>query len=524
MADRALTCTILGNFLCEPLREYIRTIAEKLHLRLEISFGSFDQPVQSLLEAADNPDTAPDFFVLYWETARPVLKSQDASDPRGYATHLAEAVVAACAATGARAIVVLCPPVDDKDCISLYDRCREYLLHRLSDEPSVDVTAGAHILELFPAAWAAARNKDPTTNNIVPFAALGYSVLATVAMRRLRTFLVQPKKVLLCDCDETLWQGACSEGSVVVTPAHAELQHWLVKQVGGGRLLCLLSKNDLADVLRVFEQNDGMILSKSHIVCWKINWKAKHENAIEVSGELGLGLNSFVFFDDSPVECAAMRSFAPSILTIQVGSGGTRLVEPILNAWDLDVGKVTVVDKQRPVYYADELRRKQAATQYPSLAAFIRDLNVDVKFSPASGHDFVRVAQLLMRTNQFNLNGRLFDGESLFRTKQSRCEVIHVSDTFGDYGVTGVIVYTVSESRLIVHSLALSCRVLGRGVEERIKEHLFSQAETASCGSILFEYVATSRNTVITKFLNDLGAIQSSFEGGLIVSRPLRLR
>ena len=120
--------------------------------------------------------------------------------------------------------------------------------------------------------------------------------------------------MIVLDCDNTLWKGVCGEDGplgIEVTAPYRALQEFMIGQMNAGMLLCLCSKNNEKDVLDVFDQRTDMLLKREHLVSWRINWNSKSENIKSLAKELNLGLDSFIFIDDNPVDCADVKINCP---------------------------------------------------------------------------------------------------------------------------------------------------------------------------------------------------------------------
>ncbi len=160
----------------------------------------------------------------------------------------------------------------------------------------------------------------------IPYTRDYFVALATFLARRIAVFLKSPYKVIAIDCDNTLWKGICGEdgaAGVELTPARVRFHDTLIRLHDQGMLLCLCSKNNPADVAAVFEHRQDMRLREEHLIASRVNWEAKSANLRSLAEELQLSLDSFILIDDSPVECAEVRSGCPSVLTLQLPSGGT---------------------------------------------------------------------------------------------------------------------------------------------------------------------------------------------------------
>ncbi len=164
---------------------------------------------------------------------------------------------------------------------------------------------------------------DPQGDELghIPYSLPFFSLLGTSLTRKIYSLQHSPYKVIALDCDNTLWKGVCGEDGpkgIQISESYKFLQQFIVDQIQSGMLICLCSKNNEEDVLEVFDQRDDMILKKNHLVSWKTNWDYKSVNLKSLAAELNLGLDSFIFIDDNPVECAEVKANCPEVLTLQL--------------------------------------------------------------------------------------------------------------------------------------------------------------------------------------------------------------
>src|SRR5262249_10608652 len=142
----------------------------------------------------------------------------------------------------------------------------------------------------------------------------------TMIARRVNVFVGNQYKVIALDCDGTLWNGVLGEDGVEgieISGARESLQEFMVKQHEAGRLICLCSKNNLEDVMEVFNRRSEMRLKPDHITAMRINWNPKSESLKSLSEELNLGLESFIFVDDSEIECAEVEARCGEVLILR---------------------------------------------------------------------------------------------------------------------------------------------------------------------------------------------------------------
>jgi FkbH-like protein len=333
----------------------------------------------------------------------------------------------------------------------------------------------------------------------MPFTEVHYASLGLAIARKVHALLVPAHKVLVLDCDETLWRGIVGEDGVEgisIPKSLACLQQFAVKIQSQGTLLCLVSKNTERDVLAVFAKRTEMILKLEHLVAHRINWEPKARNIVSLAKSLNLGLESFVFIDDSPVECALMRAELPQVVTLQLPPDDE--IESFLaHLWTFDKVAVTAEDTRRTSMYRENAARQELEQATTNISEFIESLGVVTEIAPPEESEWTRAAQLTQRTNQFNfttvrhseleLRARPGDGSTVLRVK--------VRDRFGDYGLVGLVIIVDDVSRVLrVDTLLLSCRVLGRGVEHAILRHLGELASQRGLQFIDLQYVPTRSN------------------------------
>ena len=179
-----------------------------------------------------------------------------------------------------------------------------------------------------------------------------------------------------------------------------DLQRFAVDAQAGGALVCLASKNTEQDVLDVFEKRPEMVLKTEHIVAHRINWQPKSDNIASLAGQLNLGLDSFVFIDDNPVECAQVRAALPQVVTLQPPESA--IAQFLSRTWAFDKISVTAEDTRRTEMYRENTARQSLEASTTDIGDFIASLGLVVDIASPSEDEWPRVAQLTQRTNQFN--------------------------------------------------------------------------------------------------------------------------
>lgn len=385
----------------------------------------------------------------------------------------------------------------------------ERLHQQLAQRPALQWVSAQEIQRLYPVANPC----DSVTHRAahVPYRPEYYAALAAVACRRIHSTNRLPYKVIALDCDQTLWDGVCAEvgpRNVQIGPERQYLHQKMRELRDAGLLLCLCSKNRPDDVWAVFDEHPDMILQRADILADRINWQSKSENLRSLARELNLGLDSFIFIDDNPIECAEVRAACPEVLTLHLPA--EQVSKFLDHTWAFDCQTINDEDRQRARRYAEEMQRQQLRQSVLTLDDFLENLNLEVSITPLSDSDLERVAQMTQRTNQLNLTTiRRTSTElaQLCRQDNYLGDVVRVSDKFGDYGLVGTILYKIESSQLQVDSFLLSCRALGRRVERHMLQHLVQVAQQRQCAMIQIPFQRTEKNEPAENLLCSLGLL-----------------
>ncbi|HEX6101214.1 MAG TPA: SDR family NAD(P)-dependent oxidoreductase [Thermoanaerobaculia bacterium] len=410
-------------------------------------------------------------------------------------------------------LVVFCPAsepfVTDAQWQQYFSTQEERLLRACGEIPGVTAIRSADFHRLYGVSDFHDRKRAALAR--IPYTPSYYHFLGTLIARCYVALTQQPYKVIVVDCDNTLWSGLCGEDTIseiAITEDHRRLQQFLKDQVEKGFLLCLCSKNEEENVWRVFDSHSGMVLDRADVVAHRINWLPKSENLSDLAGSLGLGLDAFVFLDDDPVECEEVRMAHPEVLAVcisKVGSGTTDVLEHL---WVFDRLVVTAEDRNRAQYYRSEQDRARHREQSSSFETFLQSLRLTIDYRPISAANIGRVSQLIQRTNQFNTSSKRYT-DSEISVLAARNEVtswvIDVRDRFGDYGTAGLLLFRIEAAVLTVDTFLLSCRVLGRGVEDAVMAALRTYSEAQGVSRIRFLFRRTAKNRPVELFLEQLG-------------------
>lgn len=387
-------------------------------------------------------------------------------------------------------------------------RATEHLCSLLAGTANVHVQAGEHSM----ARYRVQAVTDAVAERVahVPYNTTALAVLATAIVRWYAALTRAPVKLIAVDGDHTLWAGAVAEegsSGVRIDPGHVALQNALLEQNQNGRLLCLLSKNDDADVRDLFASNAAMRLPWSSWAATRVDWSPKPSNLREVCAQLGLGLDSVLFLDDNPVECAAMRAACPQVTSIQVPTDDAAMQDFVDHLWLFDQTATTAEDLNRARMYQDQAARFALRKSAPSLKEFLDGLELDVEIAPARPDDLERLAQLCQRTNQFNTSLVRYQAHELrdfARGAGGFHYAVRARDRFGDYGIVGQLLGQVCGDALELNLVTLSCRALGRGIEHRMLAAAGTFALDAGATQVVVRFQRGDRNGPAERFLQGI--------------------
>jgi FkbH-like protein len=320
-----------------------------------------------------------------------------------------------------------------------------------------------------------------------------------------RHLVGRTKKVLVLDLDGTMWGGVLAEdgpaaievGGCYRGEAFRAFQRVLKQLQSQGVLLAVVSKNDLAPVRTVLRDHPEMILREDDFVRVIANWRPKHDNLADLAGELNLGVDSFVFADDSAFECGLIRHALPGVAVVRLDDEPARHIERLLRDGWFDVLEVTAEDHARVTRYREELARKDFLATFDSLVDYLRELEVSVRLTVTAREEVPRVAQLTLRTNQFNLTTQRLqpaDVSSLIGDPAALVLSIHASDRFGDNGLVGAI-FTRREGDIVtIDNFVLSCRVFSRNIEQACLVAVLRHAGDTGACAVLGSYRMSPKN------------------------------
>ena len=251
-----------------------------------------------------------------------------------------------------------------------------------------------------------------------------------------------------------------------------------------------------------------MILKEDDIAVFVANWNDKASNLERIARQLELGLDSFVLLDDNPAERALIRQALPQVAVPEVGDDASTYVKAVLAAGYFESIGLTAEDLVRASQYRENAQRAELLESSRDLDAFLRSLEMDVSLVPFNATGRKRIAQLINKTNQFNVTTRRYTEAQVAEFEASPDHYtlqVSARDRFGDNGMISVVICERGADDWRIDSWLMSCRVLNRKIEEAICNRLAQEARAAGACRLIGEFIPTDRNGIVADLYARLG-------------------
>ena len=325
-------------------------------------------------------------------------------------------------------------------------------------------------------------------------------------------------KCLVLDLDNTVWGGIIGDdgmGGIVIGQgnsrgeAHLDFQRFALSLRERGIMLAVCSKNTDEVAREPFKSHPDMLLKEEHITVFQANWKDKASNIKAIAKGLNIGLDSLVFADDNPMERAHVRAALPEVSVPELGNDPANYTWLISAAGYFESISFSAEDQIRAQAYDAEAKRLEVKEQYGNDGDYLESLGMKIRFAEFDELNRPRITQLINKTNQFNLTTRrytenevkTFEEDPNYFTLQAR-----LSDRFGDSGMIAVVIgKKVSLNCLELDSWLMSCRVLGRKIEEAMMQYIVENAKATGINKLLATYIPTAKNSMVAGHYEGLG-------------------
>jgi FkbH-like protein len=354
----------------------------------------------------------------------------------------------------------------------------------------------------------------------LPFAPAAVPLYADRLARLLGAFRGRSRKCLVLDLDNTCWGGVVGDDGVAAleigpgTPlgeSHADVQRLALALKARGVFLAVASRNDDQTARAPFREHPGMLLKEADISVFQANWNPKADNLEAIAEALSLGLDALVLLDDNPAERAAVRAALPQVAVPELPNDPAGFAATLAASGLFEAMSFTDEDRARGTGHLAEARRVEVRAQARDLGDYLKALEMRLDFEPLGPINRVRAAQLIARSNQFNLTTRRHDAARLEALEREAAFTLcaRLSDRFGDFGLVSLVialpVADAVEPTWELDTWLMSCRVLGRRVEEGVMARLAEAARAAGVVRLEGVYRQTSKNMPVADHYPRLG-------------------
>ncbi len=332
----------------------------------------------------------------------------------------------------------------------------------------------------------------------------------------LRAALGLTSKCLALDLDNTLWGGVIGEdgltgirlGGSPEGESFVAFQRYVQALQRRGVILAVCSKNNEEDARLPFLQHPEMVLKLDDIACFRANWKTKDENLRDIAATLNIGLDSVVFFDDNPLERGLIRKLLPELEVPEVPLEPAQYVNTLHRSLVFEEWSLTEDDRKRGEAYRLNAQRQQEQKAAGNVDSYLAELQMKIGLRAFDEANLARVVQLINKTNQFNLTTQrttTAECQSWMARPDCYTQFMRLQDKFGDNGITGVLVAFQEEEIFRIHTWLISCRVLGRRVEDAMLHACLREAQTRGCTIVQGDYFPTPKNGQVKELYGKWG-------------------
>jgi FkbH-like protein len=395
----------------------------------------------------------------------------------------------------------------------LFERFNRALAEQLPlDELLVDVAGLAENIGLDE--W-----HDPVMRNIgkLPFNLDFVPLYADHVVRVIAALRGKSRRALVLDLDNTLWGGVIGDDGVegiaigqgdALGEAHLAVQQVALDLHGRGVVLAVSSKNEDETARLPFRQHADMILKEEHFAAFQANWTDKASNLATIADGLALGRDALVFLDDNPAERMQVRTAHPEIAVPELPADSALYARTLAAAGYFEAIAFSDDDRKRSGFYQDNARRLDLQGKSGSLDDYHRSLEMTLGLAPFDAIGRSRIVQLVNKSNQFNLTTRRYTEADIAHFELSADHFTvqaRLRDVFGDNGMIGVIIARTGATDWEIDTWLMSCRVLGRRVEEAMLDEVAAAAAAAGASALIGRYIPTDRNMMVAGHYEKLG-------------------
>ena len=532
---------VLSASTASHISDALTGTAIRFNFLLDVAVAEYEEPEPWLERNGRELKDAPPDFVLVASDHR-MLKLASPLGDEAAADRIIDAAIAriarvaevAGAATGRP--VILQTLADDPDAIQfnmdlglpgspryLASEFNRRLVRRARAESRLVLDVNALAGLVGHAAWSAGRYWYAAK---YPFATAMIPLYADNVMRIIAARMGRSRRVLVLDLDNTMWGGIVGDDGIEglalgngspLGEAHSALQRMALSLKERGIILCVSSKNDEAIALDAFRNHPEMILKEDDIVAFRVNWDDKAANIKAMSDAIDLGLDSFVFLDDNPAERKRVRDALPAVAVPELPEDPSDWLAVFQAAGYFEQADFSREDQLRAGFYKANALRAAQMERIGDHNDYLLSLGMTLSIAPFDSAGRKRIAQLIAKSNQFNLTTRRYS-EAEIAAMQSSADVFAIQarlhDVFGDNGMISAVICRQTAQSWEVDTWIMSCRVLGRRVEEALLQYLVQQARLRGIAEIIGRYIPTAKNGLVRDHYSRLGFIQAGTQNG----------
>ena len=351
----------------------------------------------------------------------------------------------------------------------------------------------------------------------LPFSQALVPLYAEALGRLLGALRGKSRKCLVLDLDNTLWHGVIGDDGLEgieigqgspLGEAHLAVQQTALDLRARGVVLAVCSKNDEATALEPFRKHPDMLLREEHIAVFQANWEDKASNLKAIAEALSLGTEALVLMDDNPAERALVRSLLPEVAVPELPEDPALFPRTLLAAGYFETVAFSDEDRARAAYYETNAKRASLKERVGDLDDYLRSLDMTASMTPFDALGRKRIAQLVNKTNQFNLTTRRYSEaeiEAFERDPDCLTLQVRLADSFGDNGMISVVICRRVGDDWEIDTWLMSCRVMGRRLEEAVLDELVRQAQAAGIDHLRGLYRPSARNGMVAEHYDRLG-------------------
>jgi FkbH-like protein len=370
---------------------------------------------------------------------------------------------------------------------------------------------------------------DPTQWNLakLPFASRFLPLYGDHVGRLLGALRGKSRRVLILDLDNTVWSGVIGDDGVngIVVgqgdptgEAHLAVQSTALALRNRGIVLAVSSKNDDEVARLPFREHPDMLLREEHLAVFQANWNDKATNIAAIANELSLGLDSMVFLDDNPFEREFVRQSLPAVAVPELPHDPALYYRTLLASGYFEAVAFSAEDRKRAEFYQNNAKRLQLQSQAGDIEEYLRSLDMEIVFQPFDAVGRSRISQLINKSNQYNLTTRRYTEAEVAAAEQDPGVFtlqVRLRDRLDDNGMISVIICRRAGTDWNIDTWLMSCRVLGRRVENAVLRELLQRARELGIRRLVGRYIPTERNGMVRDHYEKLGfSLLESEPGG----------